>query len=280
MKEWTAILLLAPMIALGQGIPEVHFNHLYYFVEPADFKSITESAFVKDTLCAVETRADSTATYLFGPSSYLELFHTAGHDSLLGFSGIALSVDGIGDLESLRGGLYTESKPPIRTIQRVVEGQKIAWFDALAIGSDSTFHAHSRVFLWIMEYRTEYFEHKKYAIIDQRLTRERYLQGYAPTRAGKILKRLTGVVMRLSSDEKAYMVRLFKNLGYRPSGEDSYLTPDDFRFLFKERVPGDRNALESVEFETAVGFPERTMVKISDSVLVVLSENEGHIMFK
>jgi len=280
MTKYITIFLLAPLIAYGQEMLKIQFNHLYYILEPADFKAISESDFVNDTLCARETRADSTAIYLFGPSNYLELFATSGNDALLGFSGIAFSVDKIGDLNKLKDILYKTHKPVVRTNERDIGGKKIPWFDALAIVVDPTFHAGSRVFSWVMEYRIEYFKQNRYTISDSQLTREHYLEKYASQRANKILNRFTGVVMKLDSSEKEYMTDFLRRIEYREIAKNHFIAPDNFRFLLKDRQLDDRKAIESIEFETSTHFAEKMTFQISDNVFVVLTGNDGRLVFK
>ena len=250
-------------------------------LEPSDLKAISESGFVNDTLCACETRTDSTATYLFGPSSYLELFQTSGNDALLGSSGIAFSVDKIGELSTLKSILDRAYKTtPIGTRKRDLAGEKVPWFDMLAIVIDSTFHAQSRLWFWLMEYKVEYFKHNKYTISDGHLTRENYLEKYASQRANKVLKRFSGVVMKLNASEREYITNFFESAEYKKVNEDHFVTPDNFRFLIKDRLPGERKAIESIEFDTSTNFSEKRTIKISDNVFVTLDGNNGRLVFK
>lgn len=279
--KYVTMIWLASFAAYGQEMPEIQFNHLYYTLEPMDLKAIRESSFVNDTLAACLTRTDSTATYLFGPSSYLELFQTSGNDALLGFSGIAFSVDKIGKLSTLKSILdRTYKTTTIGTRKRDLDGEKVPWFDMLGIVLDSTFHAQSRVWFWIMEYKVEYFKHNKYTISDSQLTRENYLEKYASQRANKILKRFSGVVMKLNSSEKEYITNFFESIEYKKNNENHFVTPDNFRFLIKDRLPGDRKAIESIEFETSTNFSEKKTIKLSANVFVTLDGNNGKLVFK
>jgi hypothetical protein len=279
MSKLIIIVFLVSLITYGQEMPKIQFNHLYYILEQTDFNAICESSFISNTLCTSETRADSTATYLYGPSNYLEFFGSSGSDTLLGFSGIAFSVDKIGELNTLKG-ILNKTNKPTRTNKRDLDGEKVPWFDVLAIVSDSALHSHSRIFLWIMEYRIEYFKHNNYMISDSQLTRENYLEKYASKRANKLLKRFTGVVLKLDSSEKEYIIHFFESIKYQKISENHFVTPENFRFILKERLSDDRKAIESIEFETFTHIVEEKTITISDNVFLVLEENIGRIFFK
>jgi hypothetical protein len=284
-KYWP-VLLLFSIHAAGQQIPVVKINHLGYVVAPGDLKAITESDFIREKLTAVEIKtvsaegqSSATVTYLFGPSSYLEFFDNTRDETSLGVSSIAFSVDKIGDLKILKNNFDKTGKTMAFSRERDVNGAKIPWFDAV-FTIDPAFAAQSRLSFWFMEYKAEYFRYNHYIITDERLTRENYLAKYEPERKDKILKEFSGLTMKLTSLEKKYLTDLFGKLGYKKISEDQFLLPDDFRFLLKERLPGDPQTIESIEFETSRNFSDKETIEISANVLIVMEGHKGQIIFK
>ncbi|TFG74997.1 MAG: hypothetical protein E4H23_11300, partial [Chrysiogenales bacterium] len=154
----------------GQEMPEVKFNHLSFVLESRDVKALRESGFVTDTLVAFETRttkvdsqATSTATFLYGNSNYLEFFETSDDDPNLGFLTIVFSVDKISEFKQLQSLLDNTYKTRITPREKLVDGVKIPWYNALSVVDttivDSTFLKQCRFWFWIMMYKTEYFEY-------------------------------------------------------------------------------------------------------------------------
>lgn len=286
----TSIFLLFICISLidvqGQEIPEVKFNHLYFVLEPEDLKAIRESGFVNDTLAACETRttrADNqstwTGTYLFGESNYLEFFETSGDNSYLGYLGIGFSVDKAGELKKLKSSLDNIYNTGMAGRERNLDSVNIPWFDALFI-IDSVFLSQSHFGFWIMEYKTEYFVYNNYIIDNDKLTRENYLKKYSSERRNKIVKRFSGIIMKLSIYEKEYIIKFFDNIDYERINENEYLSPDNFRFVIKDRCSGDQQTIESIIFETTNELHGEKNVKISDNISITIQRKEGHITFK
>ncbi len=274
MRTYLAIFILAQLCTYPQEIPKVHFNHVYCVLDSADFRAISGSDFVNDTLCVHFTKPDYYGTYLFDPSSFLELFK-GRKEKYLGFTGIAFSVDKIGELKILQDQLTKRYGS-----ERSIDFQDSPPFYSLSVMRDSAFHANSRIYLWFMEYKPEYFEHNNLKISDSMLTRENYLEKYTATGAGMLLKKFTGVVLNLNPAEKEYLTGIFESIGYNKINNDHFVTPDDFRILIKKRLPGDRKALDSIEFESSQYYPEETTIRISENILVLLNENSGRIVIK
>lgn len=275
----------------GQEIPEVNLNHLTIVLEFHDLKAMKESSFVKDTLVAFETRiarADSqttwTVTYLFGQSNYLELFDASSDDPNLGFLTIVFSVDKIGELNKLKSFLGNTYQTGISGRERSLDGVKVPWYDALTVIDttiiDSTFLAQAHFWFWIMGYKAEYFEYNKYTIDNNELTRENYLEKYASERKNKIVKRFSSIVMKLNPDEKEYLTKFFDIIDYERLNGNEYMSPDNFKFLIKDRHPGDQNSIESIRFETSKNFLNKKIVKISDNITITIEGNEGQILIK
>ena len=291
----TAIFLILIVLACinlpGQQMPEVKFNHLYFVLDSNDYKAITESGFINDTFAACETRttkADSqatwTGTYLYGNSNYLEFFEAPDDDINLGFLGIAFSVDKIGELNTLKGLLDKSYNTGINGRERTFDSVSVPWFDALVILDttmlDSVFMSQMHFWFWIMEYKEEYFKYNNFTIEKDKLTRENYLNKYASERVDKIVRRFSGVVMKLNQGEKQYFTKFFKEINYKKLSDDEYISPDGFKFLIKPRLPGDQRSIESIEFETSRIFSNRKTFNISDNINIIIEGNNGVIFFK
>lgn len=275
----------------GQELPEVKVNHLNFVLEFHDLKAIRESGFVNDTLAACETRIakvenhdTSFVTYFFGHSNYLELFDASGDDLNLGFLGMGFSVDKIGGLDTLKSFLdetyFTGKNSKAKTIDSI----SIPWFDVLVVNDfslmDSAFMAQLHFWFWIMEYKSEYFDYNNYTIDNNELTRENYLEKYAAKRKNKILKKFTGIVMKLNPDEKEYLTKFFDIIDYKRLSGNEYMSPDKFKFIINNRHPGDHNSIESLRFEASENFLSNKTVKISDNIIITIEGNEGQILFK
>ena len=162
---YLAIFLLCVNVH-GQQTPNLYFNHLFFVLEPSDLVAISKSRFINDPLAVCKTKStkadgqDSwTGTYLFGSSNYIEFFDNADDETSLGRSGIGFSVDRIGDLSSLKKTMDQAYLTTNFQRQRDIDGKMVPWFDVLTI-NDSIFYTKSRFYFWIMEYKSEYFEHK------------------------------------------------------------------------------------------------------------------------
>ena len=284
-------LLVLCNIIIGQEIDDVKFNHLSFTLEYQDLKAFRESSFIKDTLGVLETRTSKvdgvttiTKSFLYGESNYLELFETSIDDPSLGFLTIVLSVDKINGLNELKNFLDISYQTGIRGFERNLDGVNVPWYESLAVIDtsilDSAFLKQAHFWFWIMGYKTEYFEYNGYAIENDELTRENYLKKYASERKNRIIKRFSGIVMRLNTDEKKYLTKFFEIIGYEKRNENEYVSPDKFRYLIIERQTGNQNSLESIEFETSKEFLRKKEVKISDHMVISIQGNKGQIFIK
>jgi len=165
-----------------------------------------------------------------------------------------------------------------------VDSITIPWFDVLIVNDfslmDSTFMAQLHFWFWIMEYRTEYFEHRNFTIVNNELTRENYLAKHELERKNKLLKNFSGLVIKLNPGEKRYLKKFFTSIGYEMLNDNEYRAPDHFTFLLKNRDPGDHNSIESIRFETSENFSGTRTIKISDHVIITIEGNRGQIYFE
>ena len=283
----TLLALFLPVVTLssfGQNIPKVKFNHLYFVINTYDLEAIKSSDFIKNSLTAIETRTTKandgeswTGTYMYGSENYFEIFDSVGFQPN-GTSGIGFSVDNIGELNTLKECLDKKYKTFLFKRERDFNGVKIPWFDGLSI-DDSTFNSSSSFGFWIMEYKKEYFEYKKYPYKDNALTRENYLKERAADRQDKILKRFSGIVMKLSVNEKEFLIRYLNSVNYIRVNNNEFLSPDNFRFVLKDRGLSEKNTIESVEFETTKKMTKQT-IKVSDNVSILIDGRVGRFTFK
>ena len=274
------------MNAFGQEMPAVKFNHLSFVLESDDLRAISESGFLSEKFIACQTRrtnedgpSSRTTVYLYGPSSYLELFEAAGDKESLGVSALAFSVDKMGELDALKSILEKTRKTLSVSRERDLDGAKVPWFDVL-FSIDPAFAAQSRSHYWIMEYRTEYFKHNNFPITNNELTRENYLQRFAPQRENKIIRRISGVTMKLSSSEKQHLEDFFMALGFQKTKEGQFILPDNFRFFLQDRISGDPNTIASIEFETSSDMAEKETIRITDHVFVTMEGHHAQLIFK
>ena len=279
-----SILIFINTQVFGQEIPRIKFNHLYLVIDTKDLSAINNSDFIKNELAAFEIRTTNandseswTGTYLYGNENCFELFDSVGFLPK-GSSGIGFSVDHIGELTTLKESLDKKYITEIFEKKRNVDGHKIPWFDELTI-DDSTFNSDSRFGFWIMEYKKEYFDYKKYPYKNNTLTKEDYLKEKEVNRKNKILKRFSGVVMKLKTNEKEFLLAYFKNINYVKINENEYLSPDNFRFLIKDRALNDNNTIESLEFETTKKIGPKT-IKVSANVSIIIDGKKGLFVFK
>ena len=65
----------------------------------------------------------------------------------------------------------------------------------------------------------------------------------------------------------------------RKLNEYEYLSPDNFKYLIRDRHADDQFAVGSIMFETSRNYSSRKTVKISENIEVVIVGDEGQIFF-
>ncbi|MBK9931654.1 MAG: hypothetical protein IPP04_17520 [Saprospiraceae bacterium] len=287
MKNIYSIIVLLFIIVpiFGQKIPQVKLNHIYLVIPSQDLIAIQNNDFFTRNFSSIETRTtkanngDSwTGTYLYGKDNYLELFDSLEFQSSVGISGIAFSVDKIGELLSIKTHLENTYLTEFFQRERNFENEKVPWFEGLSV-VDTIFDMNSLVGFWIMEYKKEYFIYNKFNFEDSLLTKESYLSKFSAGNTDKILNRFTGIVMQLSQYETDYFNILLNKLGYKKSGKTKYTSADNFVFTLNKRTKNSKSSILAIEFETNKKIRKRT-ITISDNVLVTLSKKKGKILFR
>jgi len=273
-----------PAYLLGQDVPQVKFNHFYFVIESKDLFEFINSEFVKNELAVIKTRTTKsdnsqtwTGTYLFGSDNYLELFDSSSDSFPSGISGLAFSVDKVGEIDTLKRHLDNRYKTVISDREIDFDGNKVPWFTELYI-DDSIFYSQSHFGFWIMEYRREYFDYKKISYSENTLTREDYLIESEIDRSTKILKRFCGIVMKLTTYEREFLTNYFKEVKFEQTGENEWVTPDNFTISIKNRNQDDKNTIESIEFET--NRRVNMELKISDNLSILIDGDKGRISFR
>ena len=86
--------------------PLLEMNHLYVALEQEDYEAVLESEFLGEQFCVLHEMTQTiesgpfTAIYLMGRKAYVELLGSHGpKEAQVGFAGVALSSQTVGDLE-------------------------------------------------------------------------------------------------------------------------------------------------------------------------------------
>ena len=173
MKLLLLFISLFTLSAHGQKLPQVNFNHFYMVIDSSDLSAILKSEFINNKFAPIlsrTTKADSeviwTGIYLFGLDNYFEIFDSSGIGEPSGNIGIGLSVDRIGEIKQLDTLFAKKYKTETSLRVKKFDEKKIPWFNELDI-VDSSFYSQSHIFLWVMEYRPEYFDYNNWKYYDK-----------------------------------------------------------------------------------------------------------------
>jgi hypothetical protein len=284
MKLLLSFIILFTLSANGQKLPQVNFNHFYLVIDSSDISAIQKSEFIKNKFASLilrTTKGDSVTTwtgiYLFGLDNYFEIFDSNGIGEPPGNAGIGLSVDGIGEINQLDTFLAKKYKTETTLRVRQLDREKIPWFNELDI-IDSSFFSQSHIFLWVMEYRPEYFDYNHWKYNNNKLMRATCLDQYAEERKDKILKRFTGITLRTTTKEKIFLSNFLLNCGYKQIDQTSFASPDNFVFHFINRNKNEHYSVAYVEFKSKLS--RNGTEKISDNIQIVFHNTTGKIFFK
>ena len=169
--------------------PPVFLNHFYVVLDSATYKDIEQSAFLRREFAVTEqrttVRTDMTYTglYFYGTNTYFEFFDVASDTSTqVGFSGIALGVDRVGELQSVGKELSPRFSMDQETITRQYNGKQVPWFHA---GKLKDFPFGSSLAVWFMEYLPQFLNewNPQPDAGNQGMSRKQILQRY-----GAVLK--------------------------------------------------------------------------------------------
>ena len=276
-------------------MPKVMFNHLFFLMDAKDIEAISNSKFMRDKLVAFHEEDKVIANgvrvkgiYLDGVDNMVEImdsmaikplrfFDSVGFNSTVGRSGLVFSVEKLGELDQLKTIL---SKYQFKKYNLNIQenGKKIPWFTKLN-AADSMFYRQSYVFYMIQEFRKEFYDYKHLPYSGNELTREAFNKDVADKIKDKIIKRFSGVTLKLNYYETNYFTSLFEAFDFRKVGDNRYTSPDGFTYTLKNRLANDIYSIESIEFETN-SIAKKQTVNISDNVFVVVDGKKGYIHFK
>lgn len=283
MRMCLLLLSLFSFSAHAQTLPKVNFNHFYLVIDSADLAAIKNSDFIKSKFAATvtkTTKADSaatwTGTYLFGLDNYFEIFDSNGAGEQAGNAGIALSVDGSGEIQQLNTILREKYKTETGVREKQFDNKKVPWFTWLNI-DDSAFYDQSHIYWWVMEYKPEYYNYNHWKYTSNQLTRTTNLSQYAVERKNKIFKRFSGITLNATLEEKNMLAGFLLNCGYKKTG-DQYISPENFVIELQNRNKADRSAIAAVSFET--NKIQKGTEKISENIQIELNGYSGKIIFK
>jgi hypothetical protein len=272
------------MSASGQTLPQVNFNHFYLVIDSSELSAIQNSDFMKNEFAATITRTTKanigeiwTGTYLEGVDNYFEIFDSSGCGEPLGNAGVGFSVDGIGEIRSLDSVLAKKYKTELSLQNKQYDDNTIPWFINLGI-KDSVFDSLSHITFWVMEYKREYFDYNHFKHDNKKLTRINYLHQYERERKNKILKRFTGITFKATEEERTFFSQFLLNCGYKKMNDNSFASPENFILHFNQKKPGDRYAVDFVEFES--NFLRADTVKITNNIHIQFQSFTGKIVFK
>ncbi|HLY72383.1 MAG TPA: DUF5829 family protein [Puia sp.] len=284
MRPSLLLLSLLSLSVYGQKLPQVNFNHFYLVIDSSDLSALQNSGFIKNEFAATITKTTKagngetwTGTYMQGLDNYFEIFDSSGGGAPLGYVGVGLSVDGIGELKMLNSELAKKFQTETHLREKEYPDKKIPWFTSLGI-KDSVFDSISHIEFWIMEYKKEYFDYNHLKDDNKKLTRINYLRPYEKERKGKILKRFTGITFKATDEEQEVFSNLLLSCGFRKIDDNSLVSPENFKIDFIRRKTNDRYALAFIEFESS--FLRTDTVKITDNIQVQFKNHTGKLIFR
>lgn len=219
---WAAIFFVKALGAQVRARPEVALNHVYVTVDSATLAAAETSAYLANRFGHVRRATNRTAdgrswtgVYLFGERTYVELF-PSGVRGGVGFSGLALSVEEPGAIDSVAAWLTARFGPVVRRslVQGSHEGRSFPWFHSVSVDhprGDSLWQVYS----WFMENHPEF-----YRVVQQDTTgraedisRKRYLK--RRYRTDLMLREIVGLSLALVPAIGEQLAAELEALGWR-----------------------------------------------------------------
>jgi hypothetical protein len=157
------IALAAGVVPLARASAQVALNHLYVYLDSASYHGLAGSGFVRDSFATVrqatisDTRTSWSGLYLFGRTTYLEIFQAGPMTPPSGTVALAFGVDRAGDLDAVAEQLRLAGRPAVGYIRRRAVGtDTIPWFRELSSGAGDSALVGPLVRWWVMEYDAAY----------------------------------------------------------------------------------------------------------------------------
>jgi hypothetical protein len=235
------------MYASGENLkaPAVQLNHLYVHVDAAAQNAIAQSEFMRNEFSAMEVSTIAagddrtwTGIYLTGANTYIELFSPSRAPSSfeqVGDSGIALSVESVGDIERVAKCLSSLGSARILSLfERRVNGVQIPWFRNLSLveypeGEAEPFCA------WVMEVDQDFLKRSRDSLRSEEdgITRKQY--NAAKFQTTRYMKDIEEVTLALNEFESVSFERQLVAIGFASEtrdGVDTLIGPDiTFRLI-------------------------------------------------
>ncbi len=263
----------------GSGRQLLFYNHAYGVLDRETADAIEHSAYLRDFAnfqVRTTTGADGqtwTGRYLMGRETYVELLGVGdvpGKDGTLGATGLGVSVERAGDLETVVARLREEGiTDPVRFRQTrdFGDGVPVPWFDAVfTTGEYDLFGA------WGMEYRPEYFAdprgNTEPAAHPGDVGRERYL---SDDYREHLMRDVTGIRLAVTARDLADTVPLLRAGGFRVRSVEGggVVAKGGGTTLRFDVAPLDRVGLKRIDLSLNRAVPQRHVERIGHSGLVV-----------
>ena len=255
----------------------VPLNHFYVVLDPATYKAIESSDFLRGQFAPSEIRTtvrtdmSYTGLYFYGTNTYFEFFD-ASNSAMggAGASGIAFGVEQPGALQSLTNEQPSRFALVPAPITRQYKDSQVPWFfmgvpKASESGGFQT---------WIMEYHPRFLaewnpmEGKANQGITRKALLERYVAVLKSTPAQPCLQDVIGLTINLDSSTATQLIEMCQALGYLSKTEGNVTTlegPDDFKL----RVMVDATSAKGIREMTmrVSREPEQKELPLGKSVL-------------
>lgn len=268
----------------------VPLNHVYVVLDPATYKAIESSDFLRGQFAPSEIRTtvrtdmSYSGLYFYGTNTYFEFFDAANSAvGGLGASGIAFGVEQPGALQSLVNEQPNRFEVGPQPITRQFKDSQVPWF-FMGIPKAPAFPGFQT---WIMEYHPRFLaewnpvEGKQNQGISRKALLERYAAVLRSIPAQPYLQDVIGITINLDSATATQLIEMCQALGYLSKPEGTVTTlegPDDFKL----RVMVDATSAKGIrEMVLRVSRePEQKEIPLGKSLLKFLGGGQATWTFQ
>jgi len=231
-------------------LPAVFPNHVFMVLDSPTYRNIESSVFLKEEFAVFEKRTtirrDSryTGIYFYGDTTYFELFDAAAEPIFSeGFCGLALGVDGPGELEQLRTALAGEVGGRINRVTRGLDDRQLPWFrmmngpPRLTIGP---------FIVWVMEYEEGFLRHwhadrpPAAPGVDRKSILRRYAHVLHTDPESRLFRDLAGITVAVDGKIRDDILRYCVALGFQAREENGMLRLENNSFTIRLRPASDK----------------------------------------
>lgn len=236
----------------------VPLNHFYVVLDPATYKAIESSDFLRGQFAPSEIRTtvrtdmSYSGLYFYGTNTYFEFFD-ASNSAVggLGASGIAFGVEQPGALQALVNEQPSRFGVGPAPITRQFKDAQVPWFfmGTSKIPESVGFQT------WIMEYHPRFLaewnpvEGKAHQGISRKALLERYAAVLKSTPSQPYLQDVVGLTINLDSPTATQLIEMCQALGYLAKTEGKVTTlegPDDFKLRVMADVTSAKGIREMI----------------------------------